>query len=288
MNRDHDDKALHSAYWQERTPGGFTLVVDGRERGIAHTDYNTGVILSDTGQPGYKFVSAESRVIFDEVEHRVGITSPIREFRTAHGGKAIIPWRSMSEKRAAAFRAECPKDFEAERYARTAWEKLNKKTPSEALNPKSNDARFLLASALIALERDKGRWSEEPRRLLEAARDALRQAPEKDDQQFQVSAKLACERAVSSLEGAGVDHEPQKRTHSVREGGEETDRAPGGWKSNTATRERELRETLEQAHKALTEIAQTKGLDSDGERAREMCAQALEKLGHGERRGRTF
>jgi hypothetical protein len=61
-----------------------------------------------------------------------------------------------------------------------------------------------------------------------------------------------------------------------------------GWKKESSTVERELCETLEQAHKALNEIARTKGLDPDGQRTRDLCAKTLEKLGHGQRRARSF
>lgn len=61
-----------------------------------------------------------------------------------------------------------------------------------------------------------------------------------------------------------------------------------GWKKEPALSEQHLRATLELAHKALSDIAQTKGLAPDGERARDMCADALQKLGRGVRRARGF
>ena len=60
------------------------------------------------------------------------------------------------------------------------------------------------------------------------------------------------------------------------------------WKKEPAISEKDLRETLECAHKALTEIALTKGLPPEGERARELTAQALEKIGRGVHRARGF
>lgn len=60
------------------------------------------------------------------------------------------------------------------------------------------------------------------------------------------------------------------------------------WKKEPAISEQQLRATLERAHKALSEIAQTRGLDPDGERARELCTDALKKLGRGVRRARDF
>lgn len=60
------------------------------------------------------------------------------------------------------------------------------------------------------------------------------------------------------------------------------------WKKQPPMSEKQLRETLEFAHRALSEIAQTKGLAPDGERARDMCADALQKLGHGARRARRY
>jgi hypothetical protein len=59
-----------------------------------------------------------------------------------------------------------------------------------------------------------------------------------------------------------------------------------GWKKNTPIPERELRDALVAAHDALTEVAMTKGLDPDGERARELCDAAVRKLDAGARRGR--
>ncbi len=52
-----------------------------------------------------------------------------------------------------------------------------------------------------------------------------------------------------------------------------------GWKKQPVLSESQLRETLELAHKVLSETAQSKGLDPDGERARDLCGDVLEKLG---------
>lgn len=59
-----------------------------------------------------------------------------------------------------------------------------------------------------------------------------------------------------------------------------------GWNKRAEVVGSDVREALALAHKELSELAQTKGLSPDGERARDMCGEALKKLDRGARRSR--
>lgn len=50
------------------------------------------------------------------------------------------------------------------------------------------------------------------------------------------------------------------------------------WKSRAAGPDKDVRQALELAHKELSEIAQTTGLSPDGEKARDLCHDALQKM----------
>lgn len=59
-----------------------------------------------------------------------------------------------------------------------------------------------------------------------------------------------------------------------------------GWKKTSVSQDAEVREALKAAYAALSEVAQTRGLDPNGEHARDLCETALRKLDVGMRRGR--
>lgn len=62
-----------------------------------------------------------------------------------------------------------------------------------------------------------------------------------------------------------------------------------GWKEKAGRMpEQQLRDTIQAAHDALNEIAQTQGLDPNGECALDLCSAALAKLGNGKRHSRSL
>ena len=62
-----------------------------------------------------------------------------------------------------------------------------------------------------------------------------------------------------------------------------------GWNDRTAGISRQqLRETIQAAHDALSEAAHGKGLNPGGERALDLCREALAKLGNDKRQARSL